>query len=124
MGVPGYSVYTALMTQTGTSAPTSTVLQTNFGTVTWVRTSIGFYKLSGLTGATSINTITNFSNMDGSASSFMVISDGTKTSGYYTIYIGANDELWVKIYNTSWVATDLVTLATTTGLHIDIKVFL
>ena len=48
----GYTVYTALLTQTGTNAPVATVLQnTTGGTITWTRTSTGRYvaTISGTT---------------------------------------------------------------------------
>jgi len=48
----GYTVYTALIDQAGTAAPSSTVLQnTTGGTITWSRTSVGSYKaiISGTT---------------------------------------------------------------------------
>jgi hypothetical protein len=42
-----YKVYTALVTQSGTSAPTDTVLEnTTGGTITWARTAQGTYTIS------------------------------------------------------------------------------
>lgn len=46
----GYRVYTALLTQTGTNAPTATVLENTLGTVTWSRAGTGAY-LATLSGA-------------------------------------------------------------------------
>ena len=48
----GYTVYTALISQAGTAAPTAVVLQnTTGGTITWTRTFAGSYKavISGVT---------------------------------------------------------------------------
>ena len=48
----GYTVYSALITQSGTAAPTAVVLQnTTGGTITWTRVSVGSYKaaISGVT---------------------------------------------------------------------------
>jgi hypothetical protein len=48
----GYTVYTALIQQAGTAAPSAIVLQnTTGGTITWTRTSAGSYKavISGVT---------------------------------------------------------------------------
>jgi len=48
----GYTVYTALITQTGTAAPVATVLQnTTGGTIVWTRNSTGRYvaTISGTT---------------------------------------------------------------------------
>jgi len=44
---PGYTVYTALVTQAGGAAPTATVLQNSItGTLTWARTGAGVYTLT------------------------------------------------------------------------------
>jgi len=43
----GYTVYTALLTQTGIAAPVATILKNNTGaTFTWARTSIGTYTIT------------------------------------------------------------------------------
>jgi hypothetical protein len=39
----GYKVYTALISQSGTSAPTVTVLQNTLGTIVWTYASVGSY---------------------------------------------------------------------------------
>ena len=50
-GAAAYLVYTALLSQSGTDAPTATVLQNTLGgTVVWTRDSAGFY-LGTLAGA-------------------------------------------------------------------------
>ena len=42
----GYTVYTALMTQTGTGAPVATILKNNTtATYTWSRTGVGAYEV-------------------------------------------------------------------------------
>ena len=42
----GYTVYTALLTQTGTGAPVATILKNNTGaTMTWTRTGVGEYEV-------------------------------------------------------------------------------
>jgi hypothetical protein len=46
-------VYRALLTQTGTSAPTATVLENTIGSIVWTRTTVGTYK-GTLTGAFTI----------------------------------------------------------------------
>ena len=48
---PPYKVYTALLTQTGTNAPTATVLENTLGgTIVWSRNGLGAYSgtLSGV----------------------------------------------------------------------------
>ena len=43
----GYTVYTALLTQTGTGAPVATILKNNTGaTFTWARTGSGTYTIT------------------------------------------------------------------------------
>lgn len=42
LAVP-YSVYTALLTQTGTNAPVATVLQNTIGNIVWTYASVGSY---------------------------------------------------------------------------------
>lgn len=52
---PLYKVYTALLTQSGTDAPTATVLENNLGgTVVWARSDIGEYTAT-LTGAFTVD---------------------------------------------------------------------
>ena len=56
----GYTVYTALITQTGTAAPVATVLQnTTGGTIVWTRNSTGRYvaTISGTTYTTDKTTV-------------------------------------------------------------------
>jgi hypothetical protein len=41
---PKYKVYTALMSQTGTNAPTATILENTIGAIVWTRVSAGVYR--------------------------------------------------------------------------------
>jgi hypothetical protein len=41
--LPGVKVYRAVLTQTGTGAPSATVLDNTLGPVVWTRTSVGRY---------------------------------------------------------------------------------
>ena len=47
---PAYKVYTALLTQTGTNAPVTTVLENTIGSITIIRSGVGEYRVqsSGL----------------------------------------------------------------------------
>lgn len=57
-----YKVYVALITQTGTSAPTATVLENTLGgTVVWTRSSVGTY-VATLNGAFILNKTCGFFN--------------------------------------------------------------
>ena len=54
-GGSSYSVYTALLSQSGTSAPTATVLQNTLsGSITWTRSEAGFY-VGALTSGFTLN---------------------------------------------------------------------
>lgn len=46
----GYKKYVALLSQTGTSAPTATVLENTIGNIVWTRSFLGYYE-GTLTGA-------------------------------------------------------------------------
>ena len=53
---PQYKVYTALLSQSGTNAPTATVLENTLGqTITWSYNGIGNFITNDITGATSSN---------------------------------------------------------------------
>lgn len=72
----GYKVYTALLTQSGTGAPTVTVLQNTIGTIVWSRVSIGSYKgtLTGVftSGKTFYNITYNNNAGGGGSGEFLI----------------------------------------------------
>lgn len=80
---PGYLVYRALLTQTGTDAPTATVLENTLGgTVVWTYNSAGSYKAT-LTGAfTADKTFLFFGGSPTILSHFSVLN---------SIHAGANE---------------------------------
>ena len=106
-----YKVYTALLTQTGTNAPTATVLENTLGgTVVWTRTGVGIYNAT-LSGAfTTSKTITfgTFGNVDNpslntldfqqiSVNSMFLI---TRVSGTATDSVmDVNTSIEIRIYN-------------------------
>ena len=53
-GGASYLVYTALLSQSGTSAPTATVLENTLGTVVWTRSEAGIY-IGTFTGGFTLN---------------------------------------------------------------------
>lgn len=55
-----YKVYTAILNQTGTSAPVATVLENTLGTITFSRDSDGFYKINSSGLFTSNKTVVFF----------------------------------------------------------------
>jgi hypothetical protein len=59
----GYTLYTALLTQTGTNAPVATVLQnTTGGTLTWTRQSAGNYTVTASSALFTANKTIVFGN--------------------------------------------------------------
>jgi hypothetical protein len=55
-GHPKYKVYSALLTQTGTNAPTATVLENTIGAIVWARSATGIYTATLSTAFTSNKT--------------------------------------------------------------------
>ena len=92
----GYTVYTALITQTGTDAPVATVLQnTTGGTIVWTRNSTGRY-LATISGATYTTDKTAILLTSGSASAtdgrFLKVESGGNTTvqAFYNFDTSAN----------------------------------
>jgi len=101
-----YKKYVALLTQTGTSAPTATVLENTLGgTVVWTRTSTGEYK-GTLTGAFTTNK-TFFPQPSISLASYILAA------------VLNTNELTISSRNTSGVSTD----ALLTNSTIEIRVY-
>lgn len=66
-----YKVYTALLSQSGTSAPTATVLENTLGaTVTWSRTTTGTYRGTASTGVFTLDKTAIFLTGTGASSDF------------------------------------------------------
>lgn len=60
----GYTVYTALITQTGIAAPVATILKNNTGAIfTWARTSSGTYTITANSNAFTSNKTIVFYNL-------------------------------------------------------------
>ena len=92
----GYTVYTALITQTGADAPVATVLQnTTGGTIVWTRYSTGRY-LATISGATYTANKTAILLTSGSASAtdgrFLKVEDSGNTTvqAFYNFDTSAN----------------------------------
>lgn len=80
----GYTnIYRALLTQTGSAAPTVTVLQNTFGqNVVWLRTSVGTYV--GLVGG-AFNTATTFVRLGQLCSATQIAQVSAISNDYITI---------------------------------------
>jgi hypothetical protein len=92
----GYTVYTALITQTGADAPVATVFQnTTGGTIVWTRNSTGRY-LATISGATYTANKTAILLTSGSASAtdgrFLKVEDSGNTTvqAFYNFDTSAN----------------------------------
>ena len=99
-----YKVYTALLTQSGTNAPTATVLENTLGgTVVWSREAAGFYNAT-LVGAFTLNKTT------------VLITQGTGQA----IYSGYGDSLTnhIKLIGYSFSGTQIDNLLDRTTIEI------
>ena len=76
-----YTVYTALVTQTGGTAPTATVLQNTTGdTLTWARTGAGTYTVTSGTALFTPNKTAVFCNVGNGERNQMLMWTRTSTS--------------------------------------------
>jgi hypothetical protein len=78
-GGASYDVYTALLTQTGTSAPTATVLENTIGSITWGYIGAGNYSI----------TFPSAIDFDKTFIYNVFVNDGGPTMGHYND-IGGN----------------------------------
>ena len=105
----GYTVYSALIDQTGTSAPSATILKNNTtATLTWARTSAGIYTVTADSNIFTVNKTVVFMNYGNPSSDGLppkwartsdtvitvttsdetaVLDDGILTSGAFEIRI-------------------------------------
>jgi hypothetical protein len=89
-----YKVYAVLISQSGTSAPTVTVLENTIGTIVWTRTAAGGYN-GTLTGAfTASKTFTQLT----------LSATGPSAIGY--AIRDSNNIVKIKTYNTSSAGID------------------
>lgn len=90
-GAASYLVYTALLTQSGTSAPVATVLENTLGgTVVWTYVDVGTY-LGTLTGAFAGDVIC--------APSLGIDLNGYGLSSPYSVYKDSDDAIVVSTYS-------------------------
>lgn len=107
-----YKVYTATMTQTGTNAPTVTILHNTIGNIVWTRTAEGNY-IGTLTGAFpvgkafGINTVSSVGSVvsmvpQGSADTFRIqTGTGNPSSGSLAFADGrlSNTAIEIRVYD-------------------------
>jgi hypothetical protein len=97
-GGASYTVYTALLTQAGTSAPTATVLQNTLGgTVVWARSGAGVYTgtLSGAFPAS--KTAIFISNNDAA---------GSDSMNQYSLRRTSADVVTINTLSANWAGTE------------------
>jgi|TARA_R110000765_G_scaffold5255_1_gene16457 hypothetical protein len=91
---PGYTVYTALVTQAGVAAPTATVLQNSItGTLTWARTGAGVYTLTSNGTAFTVNKTILFLNVGNGEANQMLMWTRTSSSVITLNTNGADDRI-------------------------------
>jgi hypothetical protein len=99
-----YKVYRALLTQSGTNAPTANVLENTLGTVTFGYTGIGTYTVTA-TGLLTLNktTIVLGNNVNSLFSNVPILSTSALTLNGFSIYTGdalAQDVINSMLLNT------------------------
>jgi len=91
---PGYTVYTALVTQAGGAAPTATVLQNSItGTLTWARTGAGVYTLTSNGTAFTVDKTILFLNVGDGEANQMLMWTRTSSSVITLNTNGADDRI-------------------------------
>ena len=129
------SVYKALFTQTGTSNPVVSVLNSSdsnyLGDITWTRSSEGLY-IGTKTGAFTENKtiVNNCGEFSGDANLIHYINDGTNTSkGGLFMYRGSNNTVEMLVYaldangNPSGTVQEFSTLFNGSSFYVDIEVW-
>ena len=100
--IRGYKVYTALLTQTGTDAPTAIVMENTIGDVEWIYLSVGQYKLQ-LNNAFTINKTIIFPNVSFNAT---VAFTDPRIIGFADE--GDDDYILVSSFNNSGLADNII----------------
>jgi len=117
----GHSSYIFRLAQSGTSAPTATVLlNTTGGTITWTRTNTGRYEFPLPTGTTPfINGLTDWA---GGTTVYLVPKyDGTNDAHIYSWY-DAN-KFYLVVRKDDGTYLDLSTVISVSKLDLEIKFF-
>jgi lysophospholipase L1-like esterase len=107
-GIRPYKVYTALMSQTGTSAPTVKILENTIGSIVWTRINIGEYN-GTLTSAftadksivdlTSANQSTHLSGGASASTNFVAIFSQALVTGVLTDGVMLDSYVEIRVYN-------------------------
>jgi hypothetical protein len=91
----GYKVYTALLTQTGTNAPTAIVLENTIGNIVWTRNGTGSYD-GTLAGAFT----------ESKTAAFISIPSNGNSLNFQQIWRNTSDVIRIQTYNGSGTGVD------------------
>lgn len=91
----GYLVYTALLTQSGTSAPAATVFENTIGDIIWTRSDVGFY----------LGTLTN-AFPEEKTWTYIEQTDNHSNTGKITMHQDNNDRVYIDTYDATGTLAD------------------
>lgn len=120
-----YKIYTALLSQSGTNAPTATILQNTLGNIIWTRNGPGNYSgtLTDQIPYENKTYISPFGNFD-TNNVFIPISDSGATIGYWTMYLdGSNNGIIIETTDETYANTEWSDIFGTTQQPIEIRVY-
>lgn len=122
-----YKVYSALLKQSATDAPTATVLQNTLGTdIIWSRFQAGWYKGTPQDSRTFDNTrsiIVPFGTWYGSGNATIPLTDVVSIIGYYTGFLSAVD-FELNIMNGAFEFTDLSSIIGNDGdIFVEVRIY-
>ncbi len=123
---PTYKSYSVKVTQSGTSAPTSNVLENTLGnTPQWTRESLGIYKLTSSNIISNKTTISGFSlGEDGSSFTYIHVGSAGEIVGQYTFYVGTPDEVYLETQDASGTLVEFSSLfQNETSIPLEIKIY-
>ena len=123
---PTYKVYTALLVQTGTTAPIDTVLENTLGEVPlWDNISTGVYQMTITSGIfiREKTFISGFGTWVGNGNPHSVLSNGNEIIGYYTLYQIDDNNIGMEVFDSNFLFTSLYDLIGGTNLFLEIKVY-
>lgn len=100
---PTYKIYRALMTQSGTSAPTASIMENTIGDIVWTYSSTGNY-YGTLTGAFTLAKYFTINAKNG----FILLDTNGNSLGLYNTYRKSDNIVVLQSYNTSNAFTNSI----------------
>jgi len=119
--------YRATITQTGTSAPTTNILQNTVAPgLTWLRDAVGTYRLN-LTGAFPEikRFLPIFPNDNNGVVNYLPVTNTVAEviSGYYTMYFGSEDDLFLLTVDETFTPIEMEDLFFTSRLPVEFYIY-